>query len=490
MNWKHGAAMVVCLAAIACACVARGGENAEVNALLRDVSQDVQKIPADQQLEVRMPYLEVLARNGRMKDAAAESRECLKLANKVVDQETREGWLLDIAIQQAAAGEFKGAIQTYSRVEVNDRRDHSWYSICEAAGSEQNLAAAMEYAESAVISDRRNRLLWGLLQLKIQRKEYSRATQIAKMIREDDLQSQAYVGRMAAIAGDVKIAVQIAESLPEQGKYVGEMWMYIGQAEADAGQVAPSRIAFDRARKLLTAELQRENTKAVRSLIKLGDIDTALRMLPHVPVNEFQVAQLYVATELARVGKGGLALELSRKIKEPHYRVSALEGIAREEEKRGNRDAALRALQAVTEVPGYVKLGIPTGVIVSQYRLGDRTRAAIRLQEIIEAIDPEAEANGFAAYALVNIAETQIEFGSTSKGGKTFRRALDSAMRSPDAVSRAGHVSEQVIRRWAYHLGAAEITKWAAEQMDPRSRALYRLGIAQGLLDRDAKRAK
>ena len=102
--------LVVLLAAWTVVSGVHAGENAEVSALLQEVQQDLPKIPADRRLEVRISYVEALIRNGQVKEAGAECRECLRLAKQQLPKHDR---LLDqIAQRQAEMGEFKFAIET------------------------------------------------------------------------------------------------------------------------------------------------------------------------------------------------------------------------------------------------------------------------------------------------------------------------------------------------------------------------------------------
>lgn len=488
--WLAG--ILIAAFAVASSSFIFGEDKAEVAALLKGARSELPKIKdVDPRLQAWIRLAAAHARLGNKQTAAADFVECMRLTKAIPEPRERDSFLIWIAKEQAAADDYPAALKSFREIPADGFRDLCLINLVEVACERRDTMQALQLVKLSGTPEFRDSQLYQIAVSLAGKQDFKPALKVSEQIvdqRERQMARDA-VGLAALDARDFPLAFELLVAPP--GTH-NEGWFLIKvcAAREAAGDLAGAQRDFKKAYAILGEEENGDVRWYAYALSRFGDIEEPLRKLRKKTSQEDRDAVLLdFVTGLAAAGKYERATALSGEIKDGTKRVESLHKIAQVQEKAGDKAGALRTLAIVQTIEdfGYADL---LAIARQLHRLGERNRARFRVQQALDAARATPIGGGTDVIRLSEVALAQADLGNSAAALQTFRSAGEAALKYPDVAYQAQLIAEYVARPQAKLFGATEISKWIIESRDPFIRGMGRVAIAQGLLDRDAKRPK
>lgn len=468
----------------------RCDDRLRVASLLKDAREDLSKIEdPDERLKVWISVAITTARHGDKLRAAVDFVDCKKFIRVSHENWRIDGDLRMIAEGQAEAGDFSGARHTAEAIAAESVKDYALREILNAAERQKNLPECLKTVLACTGQKERDSLWESLAKDLAWHKDFENALLIAGKIESEESVASARVsiGLHAALAGRISIAEEQAKLVKG---HCSEDSLYdsIAEARIKAGDLAGARRDLKRALEIYAKRPPECRIFTFTTTIaSLGDFDEAFRSLQQIrEQSDREHARTELIGLLAAAGKIERANYLCRQLESAYRRSQALINIALAQEKSGDLSGARQTLAPIrrsAELGGDVLLNVAK----IQRRLKDEKRAAIRVQEAVQDTIEDSDHSVWRVRMLAEIAQSQLQMGNSAAAANTFRLAFEAALKLSEVREISEAIANDVARPQTLLMDPEEITAAVGRISDSLTRAMGRIAIAQGLLDKQGE---
>lgn len=481
-------AVLCCLIFLQAVSSAVAGEKSsfDVEGLVQKIRTDVEEIPFRNHQLARMELASVTARLGLKKLADEDFEKSYQMVVSWSEQKDIDDGLAQIVRFQAEGRNLEAAVRALKKIKNDEVRKSAVRQIFRMAYGAFEYDAIQDFIEkTSENGEERDAQLKELAWRCAWNEKFEKAVEVSRRIKSPEILERArcLIGIEAATVGKIPLALEMAKDNPRPDLAI--LWMFVCAARAKSGNLAEARRDFEQARRLMSRpEHLIRRTSYFTALVALGEINEALQ-IARKSGEEYEVSDL--AEVLAKAGKYTRAIELSRELRESHDRVWLLMQISRFQFEAGDAVAARNTLAELPTIPKYREADL-VEMAYAHFTVGDRARAALRVREALEialAI-PEEDQRPDHTDTLCAIAQLQGKLKFVAGAASTLRIAREKAMKALRGSSQKDRV-QSVARCQTEVLGPEQVSEWVAKLEDPEVRAYGRIGILQGLRERQER---